>query len=141
MGGFGSSRWDNTVTRVTTDGLLRLDIRALTRDGCLRPGASATVTWNMGASIATEVPLDDPDHIRLGYSIYTGSGDWHYVDEQISMVSTPCTFGGTRRWFSCPGCGVRCAVLYALYGLFRCRSCHDIAYSSTRKSRIFQRPG
>lgn len=43
------------------------------------------------------------------------------IDGQlIQIVTTPCTFGGERRWFICPGCGRRCAVLRA--GL-RCNQC------------------
>lgn len=39
----------------------------------------------------------------------------------IEIVTTPCNFGGERRWFLCPGCGRRCAILRT--GL-RCNKCH-----------------
>lgn len=43
------------------------------------------------------------------------------VDGQlIEIVTTPCNFGGERRWFLCPGCGRRCAILRT--GL-RCNIC------------------
>lgn len=38
----------------------------------------------------------------------------------IAIATTPCHFGGERRWFLCPHCGRRCAVLYEGY---RCRVC------------------
>lgn len=38
----------------------------------------------------------------------------------IEIVTTPCNFGGERRWFLCPGCGRRCRILRT--GL-RCNTC------------------
>jgi len=58
---------------------------------------------------------------------------WTSVEEAVSLETTPCTYGGERWWFRCPGCGSRRAVLYCLGGLFRCRKCHDLAHSSTRE--------
>lgn len=132
MGGYGSSRWGMTLTRMTTAGLLRLDVCALARAGGLVPGKSATVTWDGAASITTEVPFDAPDVVTLAYSVRTSTESRVSINEQIPVLTTPCTFGGTRVWFACPGCGTRRAVLYALGGLFRCRTCHHIAHASTR---------
>ncbi|HEV2127767.1 MAG TPA: hypothetical protein VGR22_04020, partial [Thermomicrobiales bacterium] len=36
-------------------------------------------------------------------------------------------------WFRCPGCLSRRAVLFSVGGVFRCRACHDQAYTSTRE--------
>jgi hypothetical protein len=54
MGGHGSTRWGTTITRATTDGLPRFDVRALARAGGLRPGTVAIVTWDGTTSIAVE---------------------------------------------------------------------------------------
>ena len=43
----------------------------------------------------------------------------------IDIVTTPCHFGGVRRWFLCPCCGRRCAVLYEDYC---CRLCINGRY-------------
>ena len=134
MGGHGSGRWGTAVTRMTLEGLPRLDVRVLARAGGLVPGTSATVTWGGAASITTEVPFDDPHVVILAYCIRTHPNGRLSFNEQIPLLTTPCTFGGTRVWFACPGCGARCAVLYAFRGLFRCRACHDLAYASTRTS-------
>lgn len=40
---------------------------------------------------------------------------------RIQIVATPCHFGGERRWFLCPHCLRRCAVLYRAD--HRCRRC------------------
>lgn len=132
MGGYGSTRWDTTVTRPTTDGLPKLDVRALARAGALRPGTSASVRWD-GSSIVVAVPENIPDLLTLDYQTRSGSRAWEAVRERIPLTRTACTFGA-RVWFACPGCGERCAVLYALVGRFRCRGCHRLAYASTRRA-------
>ncbi len=43
----------------------------------------------------------------------------------IPIVTTPCHFGGERRWFLCPRCGRRCQVIYQ--GLI-CRKCTGARY-------------
>jgi hypothetical protein len=134
MGGDGSSRWNATVTRTSTAGLPQLDVRALAREGCLRPSTVATVTWGNGASVTSEVNPDDADAVTLRYRTCAGPGIWRDVQQRIPLTTTPGRFGGVRRWFACPGCGGRCAVLYALAGVFRCRTCHRLAYARTRLS-------
>jgi hypothetical protein len=133
MGGYDSTRWRMTVTRLTTEGLPRLDVRALARAGALRPGAIATITWGEGATVTTEIPHDDPDHLTLRYRACAGFTSWAFVQESVSLTRTPCTYGGKRVWFVCPACRNRCALFYALGGCFRCRSCHRLAYASTRR--------
>ncbi len=132
MGGYGSSRWGTTVTRITTEGLPRLDVRALAHKGCLQPGTLATIAWDNGATVTTEVTLACPDVITLDYCASDPTGSWLPIHEDVSLTRTPCTFGSSRVWFACPGCGIRCAILYALGSRFRCRGCHHIAYASTR---------
>ncbi len=132
MGGPGSSRWTMTLTRLTTEGLLRLDVRALERVRCLVPDAVTTVTWNTGASVRASVSHDDPACIMVEYDVVDHRLGRRSVTESFPLLTTPGTLGGRRTWFGCPGCGTRCAVLYALGDCFRCRRCHHLAYASTR---------
>jgi hypothetical protein len=131
---YGSTRWAMTATRLTTDGLPRLDVRALARAGGLAPGARATVTWSTAATITTEVPNDPCCRVILRYRARRGSDGWTVVDEAVAIAWTACTFGGSRPWLVCPGCGRRYAVLHGVAGWFRCRNCHGLAYASTRRS-------
>ena len=48
----------------------------------------------------------------------------------ISLLRTPCHYGGTRPWFDCPGCSQRRAKLYFCDSCFRCRKCHGLGYRS-----------
>lgn len=44
----------------------------------------------------------------------------------IPITTTQCHYGGERRWFMCPDCGRRCAVLYKPD--YRCRLCRNGRY-------------
>ncbi len=142
MGGYGSSRWGSTVTRMTTEGLPRLDVRVLAREGCLIGGTLATIAWHCGdsvwATITTQVHADEPDALILEYNTLRSSGSWMPIQERIGLDTTSCHFGGERSWLMCPGCGQRRAVLFAVSGRFRCRGCHQLAYSSTREDAVGQ---
>jgi hypothetical protein len=122
-----------TITRLTTEGVPRLDVRALARAGALLPGMTATVTWETGATITVAALVDNPDSLWLAYVVHGPGHLAQTVRERIGLVRTPCTFGGERVWVVCPGCGRRCAVLYDLGGFFQCRSCHRLAYHSSRR--------
>ncbi len=58
---------------------------------------------------------------------------WTLHRERVGLETTLGTYGGACVWFTCPGCGSRRAVLFSAGGVFACRSCHDLAYSSTRE--------
>lgn len=135
MGGPGSSRWTTTVSRLTTDGLLRLDVRALARAGALQPGVSATVRWDGLVSVTTSVAPEAPDGLVVAYGVWADTGAWMPVTERLQLSRTLSTFGGDRPWFLCPNCGSRRAVLYGVGGWFRCRECHHLTYPSTRATR------
>ena len=55
------------------------------------------------------------------------------VAVDIRLGTTPCTFGGHRRWWSCPVCGRRCGTLY-LTPSPACRQCLNLAYPSSRRT-------
>jgi hypothetical protein len=126
MGGPGSTRWAMTVTRLSMAGVPMLDVRSLAREGVLTSGTTARVRWDNGASVAVEAVSDRL--LALGYRLQLADGAIRPIREVITLTTTPCTFGGERQWFVCPGCDTRRAVLYAVTGLFRCRVCHRLAY-------------
>src|SRR5262245_35263958 len=56
----------------------------------------------------------------------------------IDLHSTTLHIGGVRWWFSCSGCGRRCAKLYLprySVSVFLCRICHDLTYASCQESK------
>jgi hypothetical protein len=138
MGGYFSTRWGAEHVRQDTDPLLKLDVRWLHRIGALRPGAIATPAWTRardGAPSGSIVTIRDRDRPVLTFDYRTrrpGEG-WQPVRETVWLDTTACNYGGDRPWFLCPGCQSRRAVLFSVGVRFRCRVCHDLAYTSTRE--------
>ena len=141
MGGVGSTRWGWRSTRATTDGVLALDVRVLTQRGYFAAGQGETATgieiWDLRGEEVGRIGVVycgyDPEVVTISYSATLPGGSWPQVHERILLERTACYYGGARRWFRCPGCDSRRAVLYCVGGIFRCRACQDLAYASTRK--------
>jgi hypothetical protein len=80
----------------------------------------------------------EADQVVLDYrnrSAHHNSGEWESMSYAVRLDWTPCTMGGQRVWWRCPGvgCGRRVAVLYG-GRVFACRSCHHLAYRSQREA-------
>jgi hypothetical protein len=148
MGGYGSGPQSD---RPTSDELLRLDLRRIFRSGLVAPGSGRVgyvpERWTCRGEPAGDIAVwwDDrqPAILMLRYRTRAGpDAAWEAIAEVVPIVTTPCVFGGERRWGGCPGCGRRVAVLYEVGGRFRCRACGRVAYSSTREDelgRLFRR--
>lgn len=140
MGGYFSTRWNYTRTRMDTDGLLYLDVTDLRKMGALKPGALSWQQWTNGRGDVVgsiqSLMNSDGDALTLIYRVRENGGEWQDVRERIMLDATPCHYGGERPWLSCPGCFSRRRVLYSAGGRFRCRQCHDLAYSSTREDVV-----
>jgi hypothetical protein len=137
MGGYGSTRWGWQRTRIDTDGLLFLDVRYLARNCYLQPGAYSIVWTRRGqtsGNIVVRMTADDLETLMLDYQTRRSGEEWKPVHERVALTRTACHYGGSRPWFLCPGCGSQRAVLYSVGGRFRCRTCHELAYSSTRET-------
>jgi hypothetical protein len=100
------------------------------------PGAWASTSWAWrGEPSGTINHWAEADALTLSYRTKgPGDADWRPVRDRIPLDQTPCHYGGSRPWFVCPGCGRRRAILHSVGGSFRCRTCHDLAYSSTRET-------
>jgi hypothetical protein len=130
------NRWEWEHTRISTSGLLKLDVRALKRAGALRPGVVCSVAWGDGRSITVHTDRHG-DCLTLDYKTRRhGKTEWTSRTDRVWLETTPCHYGGERVWFTCPGCLSRRAVLFCAKGIFRCRGCHDLAYTSTRQDAI-----
>jgi hypothetical protein len=143
MGGYGSGqRW---TSKPTTGHALRLDVRWLAREGIIRPGVvvATSLQWTRNGepdgSISVRYDARRPHDLVLDYRTRkTGEAAWTDVHEVIPLERTPCHYGGERVWCRCPGCGSRRAVLYSLYGRFRCVRCNGLAYSVTREELLYR---
>ena len=130
--------------KATADESCRLKISALRKDGMLSSGySSGTRIWSSNRSnkkiiIGVAVDITDNPYVRLIYSVTNREGNRTDYDYQVSLVTTPCNFGGVRYWFACPGCWERVAVLYLAPGdvYFRCRHCNNLSYHSRNSSTL-----
>ncbi|MFO0800571.1 MAG: hypothetical protein U0804_24140 [Gemmataceae bacterium] len=64
---------------------------------------------------------------------------------RVAVVKAPAAHGGERTWWSCPGCGRRCGLLYLVPGRDRlgCRVCCRLVYRSQyeQRARALRRRG
>ncbi len=109
----------------------------------LEPGRWFSLRWSRAGretgSIRGVVGGDKrPERVILLYRCRSGLGDqWEDVRETVRLTCTPCSFGGERPWFFCPGarCGRRVAILYGPGRYFLCRRCYDLGYESQREDK------
>lgn len=137
MGGMGSGR-RYQGGKDTTDDCRSLDVRYLQRDGLLSAGRSFVLNWTRnGEKVASIQVQTEAGRVILDYRHQHGGGEWKSVNYPVLIEWTPCHYGGTRAWFLCPanGCGRRVAKLHlASAGIFACRHCYQLAYSSQREN-------
>lgn len=136
MGGLGSGNWCRFDSKTLAEHYLFIDVRQLSRSGCLVPGKRFDWQWRDGCNILIEI---ERDSIDLLYAI---SHDSQREDVHINVLLSwsSCNYGGKRPWFICPGkgCGRRVAKLYLGRKYFLCRHCHELAYSSQREGKEFR---
>jgi hypothetical protein len=143
VGNWRSTRWAGTATRTETDSLHRLDITSLRRGGGLEPGAVVAHTWSRRGQVTgrcLSVMHTDRPILTLSYRHRPWNHPaWNHVEEPIAIGTTSCHFGGTRPWLVCPRCQTRRGVLFCHEGYFRCRICHNLAYTSSREDSMRRR--
>ena len=134
MGDVFSTRWNGVSTRQETGPLY-----ALIRRSCDagEPEAGHRIGPRMVHHAGGAGGIDPrPCHGRRPHANLSNlahGGEWRDMRERVALETTPCRYGGRRPWFRCPRCGSRRRVLYSVGGVFRCRRCHDLAYTSTRE--------
>jgi hypothetical protein len=131
MGGCGSGRHNGTRKR-RVESCFGLDVRELRRKGALTPGTAGTLTSEHNGDIAVPISFwADQSAVTLCYHGQQAPESVE-VEQRVALSSVPAAFGGSRTYFLCPGaeCGQRVAKLYFYRGVFRCRRCHRLAYTS-----------
>jgi len=135
MGGPSSgNRW-HYGAKSTTDDYRTLDVRRWAREGMLEPGHWGWWQWTRDGEIVASIQARaEEGRVILIYRHRSGGEEWKDEEYPVRIVRTRCNLGGSRAWFICPavGCGRRVAILYG-GGIFACRSCHRLAYASSRE--------
>ena len=131
MGGSGSGTWSRYEAKRTIDEVPAIDIRELQRHRGLAPGSRFVETWTLGGMIAAQVAIEvRQDYLLLRYMLGSRAAHPEPVELVAPIVVTPCNYGGLRRWFRCPDCKKRIAVIYIQLRSCLCRRCNDLVYRS-----------
>ena len=118
--------------RLQAEHTLKIDIRIWHKRGLLWDGGTNTWSWSRGGESVGQIRFTvNTDNIRLTYA--SGGKD---ASQTIRTTSTPCRYGGARRWFACPCCGGRAVTLFMRSGRFACRTCQQISYASQSGSEF-----
>ncbi len=131
-------------SKATADSSCRLRMSDLKKDGMLSWGySSGTRIWTSNRTdkktiVGIGVEISDDPYVRLLYSVTDRDGNKTDYDYEISLLTTPCNFGGVRYWFACLVCGRRVGVLYMVPGdtRFYCRHCNNLSYQSRNRCMI-----
>ncbi len=139
MGSIGSGNWYRWNKKATTESQHRIDIRWLKKHGYLTPGISLSLSWSCNGEQTGSIGFETTTKgIVLNYRHRAHGGDWEPVKQEILFDSTPCYYGGHRKWFLCPHCWRRVAILYGAGKYFLCRHCYNLTYSCQQESPAFR---
>ena len=118
--------------RLQAEQTRKIDLRVWHKRGLLWDGGTNTWTWTRGGESVGSITFTvGADNIRLTYA-----ANGQDASQTIWTTSTPCRYGGARRWFACPCCGGRALVLFMRSGRFACRTCQKISYASQSGSEF-----
>ena len=113
-----------------------IDIRFMNKMGLLAPGVPRIMSWtsrnkNIGS---INYILKETDLI-LNYNYSDPDDEQQSVELVINIDETPCNYGGRRKWFLCPECIRRVAILCLCGKFFLCRHCYQLPYRSQQQGR------
>jgi hypothetical protein len=134
MGGLWPGMGIRCDAKLTTDMVPAIDIRQLQRRRGLAPGSRFVETWSRGGMVAAQVAIEvQQNNLLFRYARLSGAGDRESVQCVVPIAATPCNYGGVRRWFLCPDCRKRIAVIYIQGRSCSCRQCNYLVYRSQRE--------
>ena len=112
------------------DDQLPIDVRQLKRLGALAIGQISEWTWTVAGDVHVAQVRAQPDRLTV-----RSDTSQRYARLDLALVKAPCTYGGIRHWFQCPGCMRSAAILYAAVG-FVCRRCVSLPYRSQNRRAV-----
>jgi hypothetical protein len=114
---------------VALEDLPSLDIRTLKREGYLVPGHTKMRGWQAEDFFgAVKVMAREKGVDVIGLLAFDGMAT--SVDFEVTKTGF-----GYRRWWLCPECGRRCAVLYVFERRIECRHCTGLSNISANLGR------
>jgi hypothetical protein len=135
MGGNGSGSYLRWNSNSKAEESLPVDVRFLKKHGYLDKDGWGTLHWSRGGNRYASISFwNSPESVTLSYT-YKKTEE---VRQEIELTTTPCNYGGVRKWFRCPACGRRCAVVYSGGKYFACRKCCKLTYTSQCESDMYR---
>ena len=138
MGGFGAGRLGE---RTKTEDCWSLDVTRLHREGRLEPGHHSHLPCTRNGRVVASVSVLCEGHkLVLSYWL---RGVPETIEYPVRLTWSPCTKGGRRPYFLCPGrpgergCRRRVAKLYRRDRYFLCRHCQELSYTSQSEARHY----
>lgn len=136
------------MAKLKADSFMKIEISWLKKYGYLSQVQQGVIEWTRrGSRISiASYPVKDEPHIQLGYVQTGDNGEPEQFNYRISLVTSPCNYGGYRWWFKCPLvsanglCQRRVGTLYKVGNYFGCRYCRGLTYESRNQSH-WQRIG
>ncbi len=136
MGGMGSGSYTRWNKAPEIESFRRIDIRYMNQQGLLGAEKRGKLSWSARGKPCGDVRYQcQDDCLVLEYRYCAAGGDWQDVKQRIMLTSTPCHYGGERKWFACPGCSRRVAILCGWSKLFLCRHCYGLTYRSSAEGK------
>jgi len=130
VGGYGSGLYGDGKGKTPVERCLSIDIRQLQKQNVLDLKGKI-LTWNWtknGENVASIGMIPKENHLLLTYLA------------NKERITTPIYYEesetgyGERKWFTCPFCSKKCALLYLKGKYFACRKCHGLNYKSSQLS-------
>lgn len=111
----------------------RLDIGSLHKAGHTNDGYVGQWGWYSNGELQSVIEIStEKQQLIVKYSV--GQQNFNYP---IQLQVTPCHYGGSRYWFSCPRCDGRVATLYIASNLlFHCRKCQKLNYTCQQDMKL-----
>jgi hypothetical protein len=135
MGSVGSGKYNKYKSKPTTASYSAIDLRKLGKLINLDHRCGFTLEWNKNGVVKNSIDcVFDNNILELHYSI-SGIYDESGIIQHIEITTTPCNFGGGRKWFICPECNKNILVLYGS-NRFRCRKCLGVYHPSSNESEL-----
>lgn len=130
MGGYGSGLYGDGKGKTPVERCLSIDIRQLQKENVLNlKGKLLMCDWTKsGEKVASIGMIPKESHLLLTYLM------------NKERITTPIYYEesetgyGERKWFTCPYCSKKCALLYLKGKYFACRKCHGLNYKSSQLS-------
>src|SRR4051812_6181117 len=104
MGGSGSGNRYRSGTKRTADACQSIDVRRWQREGRLQSGSYFRWVWSRNGEETTSIGvLVHHEGVELRYVVSPNTDEPEQIQYTVPLAWTPCTYGGQRPWFLCPG--------------------------------------